>query len=49
MAPSGQRLGVDLTAIEGIDKVHALTFVGEIDSDFTKWPTGGETAGRNSF
>lgn len=31
--------GVDLTAIEGIDEVHALTLVGELGSDFTKWPT----------
>jgi transposase len=31
--------GVDLTAIEGIDAVHALTLVGELGSDFSKWPT----------
>ncbi len=31
--------GVDLTAIEGIDAIHALTLVGELGSDFTKWPT----------
>ena len=31
--------GVDLTAIEGIDEIHALTLVGELGSDFTKWPT----------
>jgi hypothetical protein len=31
--------GVDLTAVEGIDEVHALTLVGELGSDFTKWPT----------
>lgn len=31
--------GVDLTAVEGIDAVHALTLVGELGSDFTKWPT----------
>jgi transposase len=31
--------GVDLTAIEGIDAVHALTLVSELGSDFTKWPT----------
>jgi hypothetical protein len=31
--------GVDLTAIEGIDEVHALTLVGELGADFTKWPT----------
>jgi transposase len=32
--------GVDLTAIEGIDEIHALTLVGELGTDFTKWPTG---------
>jgi transposase len=31
--------GVDLTAIEGIDEIHALTLVGEPGTDFTKWPT----------
>ena len=31
--------GVDLTAIEGIDEIHALTLVGELGTDFTKWPT----------
>jgi transposase len=31
--------GVDLTEIEGIDAIHALTLVGELGSDFTKWPT----------
>ena len=31
--------GVDLTAIEGIDALHALTLVGELGWDFTKWPT----------
>jgi hypothetical protein len=31
--------GVDRTAIEGIDEVHALTLVSELGSDFTKWPT----------
>ncbi len=31
--------GVDLTAIEGIDAVHALTLVSELGTDFTKWPT----------
>jgi transposase len=31
--------GVDLTEIEGIDEVHALTLVGELGSDFSKWPT----------
>jgi hypothetical protein len=31
--------GVDLTAIEGIDEIHALTLGSELGSDFTKWPT----------
>ena len=31
--------GVDLTAIEGIDEIIALTLVSELGSDFTKWPT----------
>jgi transposase len=31
--------GVDLTAIEGIDELHALTLVSELGSDFSKWPT----------
>jgi transposase len=31
--------GVDLTAIEGIDAIHALTLVSAPGSDFTKWPT----------
>ena len=31
--------GVDLTAIEGIDEMHALTVVSELGTDFTKWPT----------
>jgi transposase len=31
--------GVDLTAIEGIDEVHALTLVSELGTDFGKWPT----------
>ena len=31
--------GVDLTAVEGIDAIHALTLVGELGPDFTKWPT----------
>ncbi len=30
---------MDLTAIEGIDAIHALTLVSELDSDFSKWPT----------
>jgi len=32
-------LGVDLTAIDGIDEVHALTLVSELGTDFSKWPT----------
>jgi transposase len=31
--------GVDLTAVEGIDEVHALTLVSELGTDFTRWPT----------
>src|SRR5437868_3906174 len=31
--------GSDLTAIEGMDELHALTLVSELGSDFTKWPT----------
>src|SRR5262249_55060660 len=31
--------GVDLTAIEGIDAIHALTLVSELGTDFRKWPT----------
>jgi hypothetical protein len=31
--------GVDRTAIEGIDAVHALTLVSELGTDFSKWPT----------
>jgi len=31
--------GVDLTAIEGIEEMHALTLVSELGTDFTKWPT----------
>jgi transposase len=31
--------GVDLTAIEGIDELHALTLVSELGTDMTKWPT----------
>ncbi|MCI0465148.1 MAG: IS110 family transposase [Gemmataceae bacterium] len=32
-------IGVDLTAIEGIDEIHALTLVSELGTDFSKWPT----------
>jgi len=31
--------GVDLTAIEGIDELNALTLVSELGCDYTKWPT----------
>lgn len=31
--------GVDLTAIEGIDEMHALTLISELGCDFTKWPS----------
>ena len=31
--------GVDLTAIEGIDEVHALTLVSELGCDLSQWPT----------
>lgn len=31
--------GVDLTVIEGLDEIHALTLISELGSDFTKWPT----------
>jgi hypothetical protein len=31
--------GVDLTAIEGIDELHALTLVSELGADLSKWPT----------
>jgi transposase len=37
-------LGVDLTAIEGIDELNALTLVSELGTDFTKWPTVGHFA-----
>jgi transposase len=32
-------VGIDLTAIEGIDDIHALTLLSELGTDFTKWPT----------
>jgi transposase len=32
-------VGIDLTAIEGIDEIHALTLVSELGTDFGKWPT----------
>lgn len=36
--------GVDLTAIEGIDEIHALTLISELGTDMTKWPTVGQFA-----
>jgi transposase len=36
--------GVDLTAIEGIDEIHALTLISEIGTDMSKWPTVGQFA-----
>jgi transposase len=36
--------GVDRTAIEGIDEIHALTLVSELGWDMTKWPTVGQFA-----
>jgi transposase len=32
-------VGVDLTAIEGIDELNALTLVSELGCDYTKWPS----------
>jgi transposase len=32
-------VGIDLTAIEGIDELHALTLISELGTDFTKWPS----------
>jgi transposase len=32
-------VGIDLTAIEGIDEMHALTLISELGTDFTKWPS----------
>ena len=31
--------GMDLTVIEGVDEMHALTLVSELGSDFSKLPT----------
>ena len=31
--------GVDLTAVEGIDEIHALTLVSELGCDLSQWPT----------
>jgi transposase len=32
-------LGLDLTAMEGFDELHALTLISELGTDRTKWPT----------
>ena len=32
-------VGIDLTRIDGIDEIHALTLIRELGTDFTKWPT----------
>ena len=32
-------VGIDLTVIEGIDELHALTLISELGTDFTKWPS----------
>jgi transposase len=32
-------VGIDLTAIEGIDELQALTLISELGTDFTKWPS----------
>ena len=32
-------VGIDLTLIEGIDEIHALTLISELGADFTKWPS----------
>ena len=32
-------LGVDLTALEGLDELNALTLISELGTDFAKWPT----------
>ena len=32
-------LGIDLTAMEGLDELNALTLVSELGTDMTKWPT----------
>ena len=32
-------LGMDLTELEGLDELNALTLVSELGTDFTKWPT----------
>jgi transposase len=32
-------LGTDLTELEGLDEMNALTLISELGTDFTKWPT----------
>jgi len=32
-------VGIDLTLIEGIDEIHALTLISELGTDFSKWQT----------
>jgi len=32
-------LGIDLTQMEGLDELNALTLISELGTDFTKWPT----------
>jgi hypothetical protein len=32
-------LGVDLTQLEGVDELNALTLISELGTDMTKWPT----------
>jgi transposase len=32
-------LGMDLTELEGLDEMNALTLISELGTDFTKWPT----------
>ena len=32
-------LGVDLTELEGLDELNALTLIGKLGIDFAKWPT----------
>ena len=32
-------VGIDLTEIEGLDEITALTLIRELGTDFTKWPT----------
>src|SRR5438128_10542747 len=39
MSPRERESRVDLTAIEGIDELQALTLVSELGTDSTKWPT----------